>query len=76
MSRRLADGEKRIIRASRGFSMFKNHTFVVEAERIDCYTPYVGLTLPNGASVSLTDVATLDLIDRLQRALSVLPSSK
>jgi hypothetical protein len=75
VSKRLSDGERKLIKSSRNFSMFKNNSFEVEAERADCDTPFIHLTI-GGATTCLTDVETLDLIDRLQRALDILPSSK
>ncbi len=76
--KRLKDGETKGIKASRGFSMFRHESFKVEAERYDCDTPLVHLTIDRTTQthISMTDVETLDLIDRLQRALSVLPTSK
>jgi hypothetical protein len=59
--------------------MFRNDRFKVEAERYDCDSPFVHVTIgksPFSTTEALTDVEALDLIDRLQRALSVLPSSK
>jgi hypothetical protein len=79
----LKDGEEREVRASRIWSMFKNKSFTVVAHRIDCDTPYVELRLndlypgsrpPN--ELMLTDVEASDLIERLQRALAMLPTSK
>lgn len=46
------------------------------AERVDSETPLVHLYTGNTLVDSLTDVGTQDLIDRLQRALSILPTSK
>lgn len=76
--KRLKDGETKEIKASRDWSMFKHRSFKVEAERYDCDTPFVNLTIDciTQTHISMTDVETLDLIDRLQRALSVLPTSK
>jgi hypothetical protein len=81
--KRLLDGERKEIKASRQYSTFKNDSFKVVAHRHDCDTPIVELKVAFGADVNegslthyLTDVEALDLIDRLQRALSVLPSSK
>lgn len=75
MPKQLQDGERKVIRPSRNFSMFKHNHFLVEAERIDCDTPAVHLTVASETTV-LTDTQTADLIDRLQRALSILPTSK
>jgi hypothetical protein len=71
----LIDGQQREIKASRDFSMFTDHSFKVIAERYDCDTPYVHVGFGSDL-FTLTDAATRDLIDRLQRALSVLPTSK
>lgn len=75
MPKRLLDGERKVINASRQYAMFKNKRFTVEAEREDSDTPFVHLHLDQ-PHITLTDVDALDLIDRLQRALAVLPSSK
>jgi hypothetical protein len=84
----LKDGETRKINASREFSMFKHKRFEVTAHRVDCDTPFVILKLkadpyavysgnpPEDREIHLTDVEAYDLIDRLQRALGILPSSK
>lgn len=79
----------REIRPSRRWSMFKHNDIHVEAERYDCDTPFVHLTLTNRVwdkeagqevvkelTLGMTDSETLDLIDRLERALAVLPTSK
>ncbi|CAB3753943.1 hypothetical protein [Paraburkholderia humisilvae] len=73
--KRLADGERREIKASRNWSMLKNRHFKVEAERIDSDTPCIHVTLGD-CTAALTDVEALDLIERLQTAISVLPTSK
>jgi hypothetical protein len=81
----MKDGEKREVRASRMHSMWKNDRFKVEAERYDCDTPFVHLTLRDRRgtlapdperSICMTDTEAHDLVDRLQRALGMLPSSK
>lgn len=44
-----------------------------------CYdedTPIVELHFPDGSTHGLTDTSTQELIDRLKRALDVLPTSK
>lgn len=77
--KRLSDGEARTVKASRDFSMFKHKQFEVVARRIDCETPLVMLTVTSEVSsdtIAMTDVEALDLIDRLQRALAILPTSK
>lgn len=66
------DGERRTIVSRR-----RMHLEVqVVAERVDSETPLVHLYTGNTLVASLTDVGTQDLIDRLQRALSILPTSK
>jgi len=79
----LLDGERKEVRASRQWSMFKHKGFRVTAHREDCDTPFVEVELAFGTDVKdgslkyhMTDVEALDLIDRLQSALSILPSSK
>jgi hypothetical protein len=78
----LVDGEIREIKAGRGYSMWKHNQFKVSAERYDCDTPIVHLEIQFGvegkstAVTYLTDDAARDLIDRLERALRVLPTSK
>lgn len=83
----LKDGESRTIKASRKYSMFKHDSFKIEALCIDSDTPCVvvdikydhhsqGWGLPSTAGLVLTDVQAMDLIDRLQQALDILPSSK
>lgn len=63
--------------------MFRHKGFGVAAYRYDCDTPFIEVELAFGTDVKegslthhMTDVEALDLIERLQRALSVLPSSK
>jgi hypothetical protein len=49
----------------------------VVAERVDCDSPIVHLRFKDGASEQhLSDCDVIDLIDRLKRALSILPTSK
>lgn len=76
--KRLRDGERKVIRTSRMFSVYRNDRFKVEAERYDCDTPLIHLTcgLAESYELTLNEIEALELIDRLQRALSVLPSSK
>jgi hypothetical protein len=85
MAKRLIDGERRVVGASAQWSMFRHRRIKVEAERYDCDTPFVHLTLsdrPDNIAGRqpfthvMADVETLDLIDRLQRAIAMLPSSK
>lgn len=89
MAERMKDGEIREVRASAEWSMFKNENIKVKAERYDCDTPYVHLTVANETwdpekdrlvrtefTHVMTDVETEDLINRLQRAIKLLPSSK
>lgn len=77
----LDNGESKVIGASRASAALKSLPLEVKAERIDADKPYVHLKILGcpalgEPSVILTDVDALDLIDRLQRALSTLPSSK
>lgn len=89
MAKRLVDGERREIKASRGWQHLKQIGIKVEAERVDSDTPYVHLTMSafvwneeaqrhdtKELTRAFTDVEAQDLIDRLQRALDALPSSK
>ena len=69
--KRLEDGELRTMRHGPD----SDHNVEVVAYRVDCDTPYIKLTAGQG-TVMLTDVGALELIDRLNRALSVLPTSK
>lgn len=81
MTKRLKDGEQREIKASKQFHVcngrasFANTRIKVVAHREDCDTPYVRINIGMVACV-LTDTETRDLIDRLTRALDVLPTSK
>lgn len=69
--KRLEDGEQRTMK--HGPSSDRNVEIV--AHRVDCDTPYIKLTAGQG-TVMLTDVGAEELIDRLRRALSMLPTSK
>ena len=57
-----------------------SYNFDVIAHRVDSETPYVILRPKNAADdsqdVCMTDSEAEDMINRLQRALSILPSSK
>jgi hypothetical protein len=74
MTKSLNDGEKRLMRKK-----LWDLPFDVVAYREDSETPYVLLVGPGFSRTpiaSLTDVQAEELITRLQRALSVLPTSK
>ncbi|QOV06307.1 hypothetical protein CPT_Maja_087 [Burkholderia phage Maja] len=78
MAKYLVGQEVREIKASQNFRMFskcRDHQFKVIADREDCETPYVHLK-DGDHMITMTDTAARDLIDRLQRALAVLPTSK
>lgn len=76
MSNRLRDGEKREIKPAAWVSNWGRNVRIV-AERIDSETPIIHLSLINGdRSQPITDADADDLIDRLKRALSILPTSK
>lgn len=71
---KLRDGESRVMKPRyQRFDRVK-----VTAERIDSDTPIVHLKVTCGLAieVSMWDDEAEDLIARLQRALSILPSSK
>lgn len=71
MARRsLKDGESRKIRKK-----FWDLPFDVVAHRGDSETPYV-LLQDGRRTVWLTDVAAIELIHRLGKALEILPTSK
>lgn len=81
----LNDGEIKDVKSKRN-AVYKTDKFVgIKAERVDCETPYVHLSILGqidgvvhcaDPSIILTDVDVEDLIERLQRALSMLPTSK
>jgi hypothetical protein len=74
MARALQDGESRIIRKRKHFH--PDLPFDVVAHRVDCDTPYVILRSNPITQDMLTDSQARELIDRLQRALGILPTSK
>jgi len=71
--RKLLDGEEKVMRSD-----FPDHDneIKVAALRIDSETPYIILTDRDGNEVCLTDVGAQSLIERVQKALAILPSSK
>lgn len=72
---RLEDGQSRKIKPG----LFAREDIEVVAERVDADTPYVHLHFTGRvgrADLALTDAECAELIERLQRALNVLPSSK
>jgi hypothetical protein len=72
MSKPLKDGERRTMKPG-----IYGESVTVIAERIDSDTPNIILQdHETGAEMQLTDVGAQDLIERLRRALSILPSSK
>lgn len=71
---RIADGQRKTMQIGRWASPWARHV-IVEAERIDRDTPIIHVSFPDGKAV-LSDTDAKDLVDRLQRALSLLPSSK
>lgn len=73
------DGETRIMRPDSLLSPEEKLAVTVEAERLDCDTPFVNLTvMSDGESVtiSMTDVLAEDVAKRIKRALRILPTSK
>lgn len=70
MSKMLADGEYRVMK-----SRIKNRKFEVVAQRVDSETPYISLR-GHGINIYLTDTEAIDVLERIKRALSILPSSK
>lgn len=71
MSKYLKDGESRRIKPG----VWGKGTEVI-AFRADCDSPFVFIKFEGHEKVCLTDVAATDLLDRLKKALSILPTSK
>lgn len=65
------DGEKRTIQTGGSKDRVK-----VVAERVDCDTPYVGVSLDGQPMVWLEDDVAGDLLNALGKALAILPTSK
>lgn len=73
---RLKDGEKREIRPAAWVSPWGKNIRVI-AERVDSETPIIHLSLLGCVTDQpLTDADADDLINRLKKALSILPTSK
>lgn len=76
MSKALKDGEYRVMRPA---TWIYSPAVRVTAYREDSETPYIllGAMRPSeDGAIVLTDSEAQDLIDRLKRALSILPTSK
>lgn len=71
--KRLVDGQRKVVHSK--FKLFDSEV-KVEAYRVDSDTPYVILTHRNGTEIYLTDVGAKSLVERLNKALLLLPSSK
>lgn len=71
--RQLLDGEMKVMRSK--FSFFDNEVKVT-AYREDSDSPFVILSDENGQEFRLTDVGAQSLVERINKALSILPSSK
>lgn len=69
MGYHLKDGETRKMRG------FQFNEIEVIAERVDCDTPVVHLKIGN-EHVALADVDAHELVKMINRALSILPTSK
>lgn len=74
MPRALQDGQSRVIRKRKAFH--PDLPFDVVAHRVDCDTPYVILRKNELNQDMLTDSQAQELIERLKRALGMLPTSK
>jgi hypothetical protein len=72
--RKLLTGQIKVIKSSKKYAMFKFNRIKVIAECVDVETPSV--TLEIDGPIVMCDTETLDLIERLQNALSILPTSK
>ena len=75
MPKPLIDGERRVMRPAWAPDAKRSNYVKVTAHRVDSETPYVILEI-DGVATWLEDVTAIDLVNRIQRALSVLPTSK
>lgn len=71
----LDDGERRVMQPARWLTPSEAAKVQVTAVHIDSETPYVVLRIGQ-EEVWCSDTLASDLIDRVKRALNILPSSK
>ena len=71
--KRLSEGQTKLLKV-KCFSRYLN--LEVKAECYDMETPYIELLKDGEEILSLTDADAIALIETLQKALSILPSSK